>query len=138
VYQKDPPPSRWPDWQVPPWRLPGNFRLDCEPHHGALWRWLANLALVFCLGSWAAFLNSPLFCLKGDPTAAVTAAFGLAIAAAALGLPAWLLARRELARMHAGVVDPSGQWETKFARDRGRRVFLLSLLVTLGGLLFLL
>jgi hypothetical protein len=50
--EKDDRARRPAGWDVPPWELPGNFRLDCQPHRGPLLRRLANSGLVCAVVSW--------------------------------------------------------------------------------------
>jgi hypothetical protein len=116
-----------PKWEVPPWELPGNFRLDCAPHHGPLLRWLANIALVFVCGSFVLLVTAPVFYMLSGSLFGAWLPFLLAPLGGMIGLAAWLPARRELVGMNAGRIDPSGQWEARFARDRGRAMFVLSL-----------
>jgi hypothetical protein len=125
-------------WEVPPWEIPGNFRLDCEPHRGFLLRWLANIAFLCALGAWGFFLTTPLFYLGRKLGYATSSFVVLGCAAGILGLAAWLLARRDLARIRAGCMDPTGEGEVQFARTRGCVSFLLSLSLGLPcGLLIL-
>jgi hypothetical protein len=42
ITDKPPGPELWGD--VPPWKRPGGFRLDAEPHRGEFLRWLAHFA----------------------------------------------------------------------------------------------
>jgi hypothetical protein len=121
------PPS---DQEVPPWQLEGNFRLDCDPHHGFLLRWMANSAFLCTLAAWGCFLAAPLFACCGQ-FAYAAASFGLlGCVGGSLGLAAWLLARRDLVQIRAGNMDPDGQWEVQFALARGYGSFLLGLLPT--------
>lgn len=56
---------------------------------------------------------------------------GLTICGAATGLPAWLLASRDLREMHAGRMDRSGEKLTKIGQVLG----IVSLVLTMIGLL---
>jgi hypothetical protein len=122
------PPS---DWEVPPWQIPGNFRLDCDPHRGFLLRWMANIAYLCALSGLCFFLAVPLFSLFGRFGYAACLFTCLGGVGGFLGLAAWLLARRDLARIRAGRMDPNGEWEVRFALARGCASFLLSLLLAL-------
>jgi hypothetical protein len=82
-----------------PWQRPGAVRRDCQPHRGRLILALGGLA-EFC-GGLACF-------------GALTAP--LAIAA---GVTAWLLARRDLALMQQGLMDPLGRRYTELGRSIG-------------------
>jgi hypothetical protein len=81
-----------------PWEGDGPLRFDFEPHRGRL---LLTLAV---LGLW-----------MGVATLFVGGACG------PLGLPlsitTWLLARRDLRRIRAGSVDPTGEQELADARE---------------------
>jgi hypothetical protein len=117
--------------EVPPWELPGNFRLDCEPHHGPLMRWFANVALL-CIGcAFGLPMIVPMFWLCKASRFALQLSPFLAALGGLFGVVAWLQSRRELAQICAGRIDPSGEWDARFARDRGRDTFLLSLLFLL-------
>jgi hypothetical protein len=82
-----------------PWERPGAVRRDCEPHRGRLILTLGGLP-EFC----AAFA-----CLLG-----VTAPL-----AVGFGVSAWLLARRDLARMREGRMDPEGRQSTELGGTLG-------------------
>ena len=70
-----------------PWELPGSFRLDCEPHRGKFLK-----GLVLC----------------GEILAPLLIGLPFSLAAATL---AW----RDLGRMRAGLMDPSGQEQAEQA-----------------------
>jgi hypothetical protein len=83
-----------------PWERPGCVRRDCEPHRGPL---LSNLSGAgFVLG-----VLSLLFVVPCVP--------GLLVAG-----PAWVLARRDLRRMRAGLMDPAGRDLTQQALTRAK------------------
>jgi hypothetical protein len=84
------------DKPVPPWQLPGAIRRDCEPHRGPLLRRLGVLAV------WLDLLGV-LF-----PPAVLPAL--------PLGVAVWVMARRDLAGMRLGLVDPGGEADTRQAR----------------------
>src|SRR3954463_4309373 len=88
------------DQPVPPWELPGNFRLDCEPHRAGL---LAALSGVNLLIGFLSLL---------PPCVPACASLGTLLALL-LGLTVWRLARNDLTRMRAGRVDPSGLNQTE-------------------------
>jgi hypothetical protein len=127
-------------WDVPPWELPGHSRLDCEPHRGPLLRRLANASLLCALASVCPCLCSFGLCCGLDKAAGyplVTVSV-FALVAVALGLPTWVLAGRDLAGMRTGSIDPSGELETRFARERAAQGWLAGLCGLLlwgGGLL---
>jgi hypothetical protein len=125
-----------PGWEVPPWELPGNFRLDCEPHRGPLLRWLANAGFLCALTSFFPCVCPLVFCLVPPDTVVLFAApVGLSVLGASLGLTVWALARHDLGRMGKGLINPEGEWETKFAKKRAGAclgVSLVSLLLWSG------
>jgi hypothetical protein len=103
---------------IPPWERPGCFRRDCEPHRGNLLWWLAfaslflgALALYPCWG-W-------LFGLVGSP----------------LGLCIRYLAKADLAKIQAGLVDPAGEEVTAQAMSLSTYGLWLSIFGTIvwGG-----
>jgi hypothetical protein len=116
-----------PNWEVPPWEMPGGFRLDCEPHHEPMLRWLANVALLCVLSAIGLILAAPVLLLFANSLRALAVAPWLGSGGGLLGLSAWLLARRELAGMRAGRIDRSAEWGVRFARERGRAVFVVGL-----------
>ena len=93
----------------PPWERPGYFRLDGEPHRGNFLWWLACasavcgiLAMMPCWGWIPGVLGIP------------------------FGLGSYHLARGDLAKMRAGLMDPNGQVITSDAMKMGRLGFLFS------------
>jgi hypothetical protein len=82
-----------------PWERPGAVRRDWEPHRGRL---------ILAVGGIAEF------CGMAACLGAVTAP--LAIAA---GVTTWLLARRDLALMRQGLMDPAGRRSTELGRAIG-------------------
>ena len=97
-----------------PWEQPGAFRLDCEPHRGPLLSWLGEVSVALgCL------CTAP--CLFGIP-----GLIGLP-----LGLTTLMLARRDLARMNQGLVDPSGKGLTRRALRSGIWGLVLSTVLML-------
>jgi hypothetical protein len=90
-----------------PWERRGAMRLDCEPHRGGLVRLLGAAGLA--LGALAS-------------CGGVTGLIGLP-----MGLTAWLMARDDLARMRAGVMDRRGERLTRQGADTGFVGAVLSL-----------
>jgi hypothetical protein len=93
-----------------PWERPGAVRRDCAPHRG-------RLLLAFGVGA-----------LFGATLSAVLSLVTLLLLGPALFAPAWLagvavggtalaLARRDLRRMDAGLMDPEGRPATADARS---------------------
>jgi hypothetical protein len=99
-----------------PWERPGALRRDCEPHRARLIMALGGLAGLCAL----------LMCLVG-----VTAPLAIG-----LGLAAWLMGRRDLARMRKGLMDPVGRWYTERGRSLGLSAAILGLLYVAVLLLF--
>jgi hypothetical protein len=94
-----------------------------------LLRWLANIALLFVLSAGTLFVGIPVFWLIDRDWLGFVVPIILAPAGGMLAAVSWRQARRELDEMADGLVDPSGEWEIKFARDRGRVTFILSLVL---------
>jgi hypothetical protein len=92
-----------------PWEQPGAVRRDVAPHRGHWLRALGVTAVVCGLLS---------VCL-GLP----------ALVALPLGGILWVVARRDLARMDAGLLDPAGRGETEQARDQA----VLGLMIGVPG-----
>jgi hypothetical protein len=91
-----------------PWEGRGSQRRDCEPHRARLVRPLGVLSLA--LGALA--------CCGG-----VTGLIGLP-----LGVAAWKMAREDLAKMRAGLMDRRGERRTRQGGDCGLFGLILSLL----------
>lgn len=83
---------------VPPWQLPGAVRRDCEPHRGPLLAFLATSGVVTA-GVSALF---PLWPVTGPLALTLT-------------LAASWMARRDLALMRRGLMDPGGEAQTRRA-----------------------
>lgn len=100
-----------------PWERPGAVRRDCEPHRSSLLLFLAILSLIG--GSLAICCG-------------VTGIVGIL-----LGVPTWVMARRDLRMMKAGVMDPAGTDRTNRALDYARVGTLIgvSFLVSYGLML---
>jgi hypothetical protein len=81
----------------PPWARPGAVRRDREPHRSALLLALGQASVVCGLTS--------LCCLFP------------AVPGLPLGLCVWVLARRDMRMMRAGLMDPDGEMQTMSARD---------------------
>jgi hypothetical protein len=100
---------------LPRWELPRSFRLAREPHRAGLLQWVTRVSLAL------AFLTlAP--CFLGVP----------AFLAAPLGMGGRAAALRDLARMRAGLMDPSGAEATERAAYRG----FDGLVISLAALLF--
>jgi hypothetical protein len=96
----DQPPGPWGD--RPPWKLPGGFRRDCEPHRAnLLWR----------LGCGAEIAGALSFV---GPLVIVAAPVALI-----LGPVVHILAKHDLARMGRGLMDPAGRDWTEQACGMG-------------------
>jgi hypothetical protein len=88
----------------------GVGRRDCDPHRGTELRALAVAGVLAGAAS---------LCL-----------FAPAVLGMFLAVAAWTLARRDLARMNAGLMDPAGHASTKHARDLG----IAGVILNAGGL----
>lgn len=116
-HESDEPES----WDVPPWELPGNCRLDAEPHRGALLRRLANAGFVCAVVSYYPAVCVLVACLVHDRLVFLllfVPAIVLALFASGVGLTVRALAGRDLAGMRAGLIDAGGYWETEFGQRR--------------------
>lgn len=82
-----------------PWEEPGAVRRDREPHRGGR---LLTLARVGSL------------CAMATPVLFVPGVVGVG-----LGVTVWLLARADLAKMRAGLMDPDGRKLAERARLHG-------------------
>jgi hypothetical protein len=101
-----------------PWDRRGYMRLDCEPHRAGLVRLLGGASLA--LGAFA-------FC--GGVTGLV---------ALPMGIAAWTMARDDLAKMRAGLMDRRGEKKTRRGGDNGTFGIILSLVgLAFWGLLAL-
>jgi hypothetical protein len=115
------------DRPVEPWERPGHFRLDCEPHHGTVLLWMAIPGMI-AGGTGVYFLVTVLYAalihrvtpatVLAEPETAEQALVLLVatVVGMVLGHAAWVLSRRDLAAMKAGLVDPRGQLATVEAR----------------------
>jgi len=112
--------SGWPDEDDEglPRKRRRRMRLDCEPHRGDLVRLLGTASLV--LGVVA---------LCGG----VTGLVGLP-----MGIAAWKMARDDLAKMRAGLMDRRGEKKTRRGGDNAVFGILLSLLFVAIYALFVL
>jgi hypothetical protein len=110
-----------------PWERPGAVRRDCAPHRG-------KLLLALSGGAMGGAVLSAL--LLG---VVVIHPLGLAVCAyawlagVALGGTALTLARRDLRRMDAGLMDPEGWPATKDARSLALGSLPISAVVLLVG-----
>ncbi len=101
-----------------PWQRPGRMRLDCEPHRADLVRFLGVASLVLGVlaicGGVAGLIGLP------------------------LGIAAWTMARSDLPKMEAGLMDRRGEKRTRQGGDNAVFGILLSLLcVAFYGLVVL-
>ena len=97
-----------------PWEQSGDVRRDAEPHRGHLLRLLANFSVACGIVSFCTFFPS--------------------IVGLLLGLTAFVMARRDLKKMRAGVMDDQGREETENAWGHAFFGVILNflLMVTLG------
>jgi hypothetical protein len=120
-------PTSQPDADEPrPWERSGAARRNCVPHRGPLLRLLGTAAVLYAVAA----LTLP--CLAVIPRGLLVFVplwlGGLASAVAVL-----TLARRDLALMAAGRMDPAGRPATATARDRATNAAALSFLVLVIG-----
>jgi hypothetical protein len=134
-----------PPGDIPPWELPGGFRLDCEPHRGPFLQGSAFSAiaalLVSCgLAVLALFWFALTHGRDGWVPEMILACVALASAACssvalALGLSVQMMARRDLGH---GWMGPGGRQVAERARDMGQVAFGLAAGVMLFWALILL
>src|SRR5260221_7639047 len=102
MIEKDRGAGNPPGWDVPPWLLPGNSRLDAEPHRGGLLRRLANASFLAALASLYP-LACPLFAVTStslpDAFLWLVPAIGLGLLGGLGSLTVWVLAGRDLRGM---------------------------------------
>jgi hypothetical protein len=91
-------------------------RRDTEPHQGNL---IANLGKASALAGLLTFFTCGLGSLIGLP----------------LGLVTWALARNQLSRIDAGLVDASGRTQTEFGRQQAILGIFLSTVFGMGYVL---
>ncbi len=113
------------DKSIPPWEQPGFYRMDCEPHRSALLLCLSLPTFIPCLPAFL-FLYTVLFIyvnrrgdfppeLYGDKYPLPEAGFPgfliliLSLIGIVLALPALRLARHDLTKMRAALMDPRGK-----------------------------
>jgi hypothetical protein len=106
-----------------PWEEPGAVRRDVESHRAPALLLLAGFSIVFGL-----FGYGPLVAWKLDLGAPVYGTALFSIVAFPLGLAVKYLARRDLAKMRAGNIDPGGQTQTRTALFLGELGAALSIL----------
>lgn len=94
-----------PEAHLPPWEQPGAVRRDCEPHRGDFLAWL-SIASSIC--------GAPPSCIYWPPLSLF--AHAPSVIGLPLGILVFVLARRDLARMRCGLMDPAGQRSTNSAR----------------------
>jgi hypothetical protein len=95
-----------------PWERRGSMRLDCEPHRARL---------VLRLGLTSLVLGALSLCFG------LTGLLGLP-----LGLAAWYMARQDVLKMQAGLMDRRGEKRTRRGGDAGLFGAILSLLLTVA------
>lgn len=114
-------------WEGRPSRRP--VRRDCEPHRGSL---------ILAIG----IISIPLALVAGCCGCGSYGIAGVAgIVGLALGIPAWVMGQRDLAKMRAGTMDPEGQGSTQggmICGIVGTALNALGVLVSLAGLIFML
>jgi hypothetical protein len=111
-------PERTPAGEdVPPWERPGAVRRDCEPDRGSLLWWLAKASLLLAV-------LSVYTCLPG-------------FVGFPLGVATYLMARRDLAMMLAGTMDPQGETTTLRAKEDSILAVVLCLVSLLLASFFL-
>ena len=122
--------------ELPPWQQPGNVRRDLERHRGGLLLFLAvvGLGTSFPVGA-LSFLSLAL-ALEKNLASHVSLMFAwiillVALTALASSLTAAVLARRDLAEMRSGRVDPAGERETELAYSIGRTCAVVAALACL-------
>jgi hypothetical protein len=116
----DEPPEPDPWQEGPPWKLPGGFRFDGEPHRGPLLFDLGQLSLMIAL------LGVLPMCFLCSAPVAIP-----------LGLRVWIMARRDLALMHRGEMDTRGREDTELGRKKARWALVLALTsLLLWGVVF--
>jgi hypothetical protein len=112
--------------EKPPWEQPGCFRRDCEPHRAWL---LCALSFVGLLSNYLVFIYCFDAVTGGRPrplrVGVVMAVMALAVGLFNLGT--WILARRDLALMRSGLMDPHGEDQTRHARNLALIDFCLGL-----------
>lgn len=111
-----------------PWERPGAVRRDCEPHRGGVLMGLGAAALAVSIVP----LPASLYALLEPPRGGAVFAL-LWSAGVALGLAASALARRDLAEIEAGRMDPEGRRAAAEARHRAFLAGAVSLVALLAG-----
>src|SRR5690242_9130190 len=107
---------------VPPWERPGCFRRDCEPHRGNFLWWLAFAGLIL-----------------GILALAPEYGWMPGLIGIFLGLCSRYMAKTDLAKMQAGLMDPFGRAVTGSAEDFSNAGLVLSVIGTVfwGGVVLL-
>jgi hypothetical protein len=95
-----------------PWEHPGQWRRDGLPHRARLLVVLVGVATVSACSGWVFVVPAPV--------------------GVGLGLLVWLLARRDLRLMAAGLMDPAGEEQTRQAQQDGCVSFWVALLPCLA------
>jgi hypothetical protein len=88
---------------------------------------------VLC--AFGALLGAPLFWWFDQERLGLLLPITLAPMGGSCGIMAWLKARRELTLMSVGLLHPSGEWDLRFARDRGRTAALTCIVIPILYLL---
>jgi hypothetical protein len=99
-----------------PWERPGALRRDCEPHQGTLLRLLAVASVGVGMVAFVLLVLAAQYRSSRTRLLLLTPSCLCAILAPALAVAARLLARRDVRRMRAGVMDPAGEGSARTAR----------------------
>jgi hypothetical protein len=119
-----------------PWEQHGSVRRDCEPHRSGLlqllaWASLGVGSVQFALALLTVILGAPPFVgFASRVLSGATLALALVLAVSAR-----ILARRDIKKMRAGVMDPAGEgpaWLARFVSLLGVAIGLLAAVMLLG------
>ena len=86
-------------------------RRDCEPHRGATLQALGVASLLLSL------LTAPAAALTWASALRMPAGGAFGLVALGLGVAAWVMADRDLAKMDEGLMDPAGRGRTRGGRQ---------------------
>jgi hypothetical protein len=95
-----------------PWEQPGCVRRDCEPHRGHVLALLARTVLLCGVASYCVIVPG--------------------VVSLPLGMTVLAMARRDLKKMRAGLMEPSGKRQTEVAAHE----CIGGIVVTIFGLAF--
>jgi len=115
-----------------PWERHGALRRDCEPHRAGQVLRLGNVGLAF--GS-VCLAGCLLVCCSPFPTLVIV--LPCSLVGLPCGLTAWVMARRDLRLMTAGMMDPAGLRRTEKARSvsqKGVWFCTIAWLIVIGAL----